>query len=530
MLTFLLLPVLVAVVNAQPSDTIITNPKAELLRSVWAVYGNAAGGDYVGQGIGAIPDINGDGIAEFAVYYGAVHEWRIYYGSAGTIPTTPSVTLRGYGSMTSHAVAGDFWGTGHPAVVLPRTVRDTFNGKPTDFWTLEFLRSESGGLDTIPSLRLDPRMMNPRTLWTAEQIEGIDLDGDGADELIVYLPGLFRGTVPNYNPEVWIYRGGSNFQVDSPTVILRDDEPAGGGGYQRLFVGHWDEDRWMDIATTCDYDNGLSQKLKFWFGSSGSPWNWSAPQHEIAIDNHFMAALDCDGDGVLDVALPPADSFRVRLYRSNAGKSIHTRSLAPADADVLYYRDEYAMPVRLGYLSDSAGRYEMLGIFGHSPVLGLSGGPGGPDHTADVYSDAGVFGLIQPLGDVTGDGRNDLIASYYPDNRNAGIAVVFAGGPYIPGDPAAVLKLLQLPACMTLPVSGPTPHAMKCTSHGGAIFRRCPNGLPSTIFKAARLHMATCRQGVVKRCGIAQASLGVYLLCLYDAQHRLMTTTRIAKQ
>ncbi|MBS1911783.1 MAG: hypothetical protein JST22_07340 [Bacteroidetes bacterium] len=171
--------------HAQPPDTIIarTNPGPAQLRQAWAVYGNED--DYVGQGVGGIPDINGDGINEFAVSdrkYG----YRIFYGSKEPLSTTPAMILHVGGH---HPIVGDFWGTGHVTVGGLRG-----NGViGTEYTDMVYLyRTESGSIDTAHPVIMDPRTMTPPALTSINDVVAADLDGDGADELIILMTGVRR--------------------------------------------------------------------------------------------------------------------------------------------------------------------------------------------------------------------------------------------------------------------------------------------------------------------------------------------------
>ena len=66
-------------------------------------------------------------------------------------------------------------------------------------------------------------------------------------------------------------------------------------------------------------------------------------------------------------------------------------------------------------------------------VMFLSGGTNGPDGDYDAYIAPSRLGWA--LGDVTGDGWGDYGASDPTDGViSSGVAVIYAGGPYIPLD------------------------------------------------------------------------------------------------
>jgi hypothetical protein len=78
---------------------------------------------------------------------------------------------------------------------------------------LHFFRTDSNRLDTVPSAILDVDKMNLSITiaFTGLDIEAADLDNDGDDELILRTVGVTRDTTKSFYPEVWIYRGGSEF-------------------------------------------------------------------------------------------------------------------------------------------------------------------------------------------------------------------------------------------------------------------------------------------------------------------------------
>lgn len=524
---------------AQPPDTITANPKAVALRQVWAVYGpDVAGGARVGAGIGGIPDINGDSINEFAVYYSYLSEWRIYAGGPEPISTTPLYVVDSVGYAPGHPVVGDFWGNGKKSLVFWSGVLDTLTvrGTPTtiDFPRWLFFRIDSNRLYPDPVAILDPRKMPVRTRIEPAEVTGADLDGDGADELILYTSGAYRAGNLTFSPEVWIYKGGPNFQLDTPTVILHDPESNGGSGKQSLFIGRWDSDQYVDLATSSDYQGG-TQKLKFWFGAPGSPWNWNATDREIRFGG--LVPLDCDGDSVFDIAVSLPD-WRVGLYLSGSGKTIRNRSLALDDIDATYHRSGFHNPMRLGYLSDSLKRYEMLGIFGAdavgpSTMLAFNGGPNGPDHSNDAYEATNeVFNLHHPIADVTGDGWNDFIVGYSARGiNNNGFAAIFAGGPDIPHDSTMGVVDVAVAGRHDAVSIWPLPaHDELHIAWRGDLSRMPQRFVVHDLQGREVAHgmVESWRGEALWHC--VDRPTGVYLVSMFDERGEIITTVRVVKQ
>ncbi len=515
--------------HAQPADTITRNPNAVQLRAVWQKYGTRDN-QYVGYGIGGIPDINGDSIAEFSV--NTADGLMIYDGSRGVLSDSPSAVLQIGQPDSKRVVTGNFWGTGHTAIAGIRGEEEVINGT-TFYHTLVYVyRTDVGHVDTMPASILDPRRMTPRTrMANPIDIVGADLDGDGTDEMILLTGGVDRAGVNLRKFEVWIYKGGPNFQLDSPTVIIRGEHEREGA--TALYIGHWDDDQYLDMAVATDSIDPGPKKLKFFFGGPGSPWNWTVPDRSVVFGGAVV--LDADGDGMLDISVVRPE-WRVGLFRSGSGKSIRTRSLTPEDLDGTYYQQGYHNPARLGYLADSLRHYEMLAIFqtggGGGPVfLGLGGGPNGPDHTYDVYSNAAIFALLEPIADVTGDGWNDLLGSYPQDNFNRGVAAVFAGGPYIPRDSTADVEEIAVAGRERAFSVWPNPMCDALHIAWRGDLRRFPARFVVHDMagrEVARGDVEPWRGEALWQAG-ARAS-GAYLLTVFDSNNQLIISIPVIKQ
>jgi hypothetical protein len=511
-------------------DTITQNPNAKMLNKIWTIAGNPAGGDLVGEAISGLPDINGDGINEFAVYYATASQWRIFYGAPiGNISHTPDLILDSMSEVVGGPLAyGNFWGDGQKTIVIPKDLGTEFV-----FLRIDTARKE---LDTVPIAIIDPRKMTPKTeLSTPIAMVAADLDGDGADEFIVAPSGLIRGSTIPRSAEIWIYRGGANFPADTPAVILRDDSTR--GDPTALYVGRWDSDHRLDIALALEYD-ATNERIKFWFSNEESPWNWKFPNRNIVATTSAggTAVLDCDGDSILDIAMANGIT-RVNLFRSGSGKDARTRLFTPDDADIILRRYQFAVPKNLGYLADSGRHYAMLGIGGAdvggpTTLLGFSGGPNGPDHAFDAYDFPSPFNAQVPVADVTGDGWDDFLYSYAASNFNAGFAALYAGGPYIPRDPSLGVEYAN-------PVTGvrrdaiqiwPTPahDELHITWRGDLTHMPARFVVHDVLGRhVANGEVEPWRGEALWRCG--DVAPGVYFLTIYDADSKILTTSRVVK-
>ncbi|MBS1911780.1 MAG: T9SS type A sorting domain-containing protein [Bacteroidetes bacterium] len=535
-------------VHAQASDTIVANPKAVLLHRIWMVRGGTTGQDRVGEGAGGIGDIDGDSISEFAVRFGKAAQWRVYKGARPAPSTTPMWTLDSAAAAPAYPVVGDFWGTGHKAIgfgIYHPSVQ--FDQR----FFLAIYRTETGAIADTPALIMDPdRTMTPSVIPGIHDMYAADLDGDGADELIAVVYRLFRGNVESSNGEIWVFKGGPNFQVDTPTVIIRDPEANTNDKFFAA-IGDLDGDHHPDILTGGGYQAGAA--LKFWWGDGGpvANWNGRAPDRTIEMTDQYPSVginlLDCDGDGVSDLLLGSPGG--PRLYRSRAGKNIRTRSLLNSDADHQFQANTFRIN---GYgstraINDNAAKYDMTLLYGPSPsgqgsiMLTFSGGENGPDNTYESYYSAEFDGLIEgnvfqfdgPAGDCDGDGWNDLLVacpSWYGFDQ--GIAIVLAGGPYIPRDSSTSgVDDVAIAGVRNALSIWPTPAGDELHIAWRGDLHRVPSRFAVFDILGNRIaegNVDSWRGEAVWNC--SDVPPGVYILSVHDSHGILLATTRIIKQ
>ncbi|MCC6624696.1 MAG: VCBS repeat-containing protein [Deltaproteobacteria bacterium] len=319
----------------------------------------------------------------------------------------------GDGTLTGVALApGDIDGDGHPDAILGFTEADVGH---LNAGALYVYRGTEGGLDPTPARVFsgDDRSDN---LGRAATVA--DLDHDGALDLIVASPladpsgtniGLAR-----------IYRGvpdapGTFFEAASSRTFVGDD--AGDSFGTAVAVCDFNGDGRLDLAVGANTaeDNtqaGLSDSggIVLWLGAPGgfaaAPdqriWGerpdgngvW-LPMSSTRLGSAF-AVGDFDGDGLCDLAAASID------VSTGAGRS--------NDGGVWLFRGKGPDALSSGGL-ESHARLAWAGIDADSPST--------------------RFGNSIAMGDLDGDGRDDLIVGQYQQRVGAlashGVVRVFAG-------------------------------------------------------------------------------------------------------
>ena len=434
---------------AQPViEPITQNPNAVLLRRIWTVTGND--GDYVGQGCGPVGDINGDSISDFALHFGRAAEWRIYLGGSPA-PTTNPVWIFKASIALPTPFYGDFLGNGRRFVGFGNFINVLGGAARSE--QLRLFAVTDTGLATSASYILDS-YARTQYIIGPDMVVGMNLDGQVGDELIVAHRGLRKVDSVTYTPEIWFYRGGAGFQVDTPSYIVYDTEPTRSSSLYTAQVVDLDGDRHFDLVTVGQYAEGY--KLKLWFGIETSPWTWTKPDREITLYNtvglYYPLFNDFDGDHKLDIAgLPGPGTINrgIYLYLSRNAPSIRDRSFLLSDAQRAFSEPD-VFPQAVGSLNDSSHIVAMFGIRRPPPAPTLSafsGSGAGPNASYDAlysahldgFSEGNVFTASFTDWDYTGDGwRDHLTSNSGWFGNNAGIAIILAGGPYIPLDQPTV--------------------------------------------------------------------------------------------
>ena len=252
--------------RAQPIiEPITQNPDAVLLRRIWTLTGSD--GDRVGDDCGPVGDINGDSITDFAVHFGDQRRWRVYLGGSPAPTTEPVWILDSSVAVPGYPVYGDFFGDKKLTVGFGSFV-DVNNGSSYSY-QLRLFASMAGSLSDEEFAILDPYSRNKSELIYPATIQVANLDQELGDELLLAMSSMYKGGEYSQYPEIWLYRGGSGFTVDTPSYVIRDGEATIGDQFYTAKVMDLDGDRYMDLVTVGQYAEGY--KLKMWFGTETSP-------------------------------------------------------------------------------------------------------------------------------------------------------------------------------------------------------------------------------------------------------------------
>ncbi len=527
---------------AHSQNEIVRNPEAVLLRKIWMVQGSP--GDRVGAILGSLGDINGDSVGDFIWGVGSTSMWHVQHGGE-QIGDTPVQSLY-VKTTTTYPIVGDFWGTGEKQVGFASYYTDS----NLRFYMYLLIYGIAGDtIRTEPITIGDPaRGVWPGISGTPEQYFAIDIDRDGDDEVVIVQNVVRRNDgIRDARAEVWIYEGGPTFQLDTPTVVLKDTEE----NYNTYYaaVGDLDGDSIPDILSSAQYtrtDSGkYPVKYKFWWGKNALQDLSTNPDRTLTLDgaesnaNAKLTLIDCDGDSVKDILrLLYAEPLGIHLYRSAAGKNIRDRSLTIEDADG--YFPGYSIFGNGGYINDSLRRFESIILLG-SRMLFFSGGKNGPNYTYDGYYSAAddglksenVFSVGAVIENCTGKGWDCYLTgnARWGDN-DEGIVILLEGGSYIPTDDTTsgvevVASNDHAEAFHTWP--NPVLDELHIAWRGD--LKRSPSLMVVYDINGREITSGAVeawRGEAIWRCG--SVSAGMYLLAIYDKEGELLATTRVVKQ
>lgn len=443
----LTLPILFALLIAENSllhgqNQLVQAPDAVKLRRVWTQFGKQLTADEYGRGLWGGADISGDSIADIGVYRRSTNEWLFYRGGSPAPDTIPFFSLDSISSR--RPAVGNFWGKGtYDMAFVYFRVED-----PEGLFVVY-------GRPTILDVSSD-RILTDSALTSSEHrcyldMQVHDVGAGEADDMIV-----MKGCS---SKSILFYLGGPDFSLDTPSVVVNDTGLYGPAEYNwGVHFGDFDGDGRLDMVMGGDYP-GVGQMIRFYWGDENSPYSWAQRQPDrnlilvsenigLSRDRNVIPYIeDFDGDGAEDLygSRPgrPGSEFGQGVYvYLSSRKNARTRSFRYEDADVFYPQSNLGYTVGPLNCHVDSIPYDMLPL----GTRYVSGSSTGPDfdyeawHAQDGIDFADALGRGMPVGDVTGDGWHDAIEGNenYGPFVSTGIAMILAGGPYIPFDDPTV--------------------------------------------------------------------------------------------
>ncbi len=354
---------------------------------------------------------------------------------AAAMPSSsPSLTLHGSeGWLTGiegAASVGDLNGDG----IEDLAVGD-YQAGDNDGMVLVYL-GVAGAPPSEPDLVLEPVASGGRFGFS---MEGVDLNGDGYDDLVVGAP-LGTG-------EVFVYLGSAAGPSEVPDLSL-----TGGGsdnfGYRVARAGDVDGDGYADLLVGAALGSvsvtRAGTATLFYGGASGVSESDSTVLEGESISSYFGAALagagDVNGDGYDDVVVG------ARNYSAMKGRFyLFPGSASGLSSTPAFTVDGSTYDVRLGYGVNGAGDLNGDG-FGDVFVGAYNASSGSSNSAFAYYGSAsglstaavttltgpttgGCFGRNAAAGDLNGDGFGDLVVGepVEADSASTGYAYVYLG-------------------------------------------------------------------------------------------------------
>ncbi len=422
-------------------------------------------GDYFGSAVWGMGDIDGDGYDDVAVGAmsdddgassgGAVY---VYLGSATGLDSTTEVELfpsdGAGGDLVGRYLggAGDFDGDGYRDLLLSSPTHDHSLSNDGAAWVFY---GSSTGIDGSVEQELTHSSPALHDAFGSAVASAGDVDGDGFDDVIISASGADDSYTDS--GAAFVYLGSStgvDLSTETTIAVSAGDSTAAFGG---TLLGELDldDDGYEDVVIGTP--TGYSGSVWIYLGSAtgidpSSGTGLTPSDHHIVGFASSLAAADFDGDGHDDLAIGArgddtaggsTNTGAVYLYLG-ASTGVDASSEVKWTTSDVGTRDAVGGNLAAGSDLDADGLPELLvGVSAHDHsgytdagsvyvYYGSSTGLSTASEdklTASSPADEDYLGGVAAVGDVDGDGFDDLAAGMRGQDSppNGGSVLVWTG-------------------------------------------------------------------------------------------------------
>lgn len=423
---------------------VYTGSGAGLSSTPVAALAGSMAGSLFGSTLAAAGDVDGDGYDDLLVgaygYNASTGRVYVYPGSASGTETNPATTLTGefttYQFGRAVSAAGDQNADGYADIAVGEPGYGTDDGR-----VIVYPGSSAGTLTTALQV-IDGGADNDA--FGSALAGGADLDGDGADDLVVGAPGFLDTSWSDHAlGAAFVYVGGSDELVAGPTL---SGASATAFGWSMANAGDVNGDGFEDaIIGGLGYRQYSGETLLFLGSAAGlsssAAQAWTGAEAMDCVGHSVAGVGDVNGDGFDDVM--------VGAYNAGEHGEVYIYLGAPTGPssvpDVTLFGD--AMRPAFGSLVAGVGDvngdgYDDVGVALNSEYAYVF--PGSADGVSSsvltrVQNDGSSIMAIAAAGDVNGDGYADvLVADLNTTRLYAGSGSGLYLAATIPGPASAV--------------------------------------------------------------------------------------------